>query len=549
MVNRNPPSEPKLGIAAAVVRSLTVVWLFLTMVFDIWWHHTWSGPGPDHAERLDKVYRRQAIRFRATAEALGGILIKVGQFLSSRVDLLPKVFIDEIQSLQDNVAAASWPAIERVLIDELGPLSARFSRLERTPLASASLGQVYRAWLPDGTEAAVKVRRPGIEQAVAADLRAVGFVVALANRFTQFGRTFDLITVLREFRESVDQELDYHREATNTEHIRGILSVFPWVYVPRTFPAWSTARVLTMEFKSGIKITQLETLRAHGHEPSVLAERLIRMYLHMVLVEGFYHADPHPGNIWVNEAGQLLLFDYGMVGRLDLGFKRQMRKLFIAVSQHNSKALLDSMESLGMVLPRADRLHLRERLRYMLDRYYAETLNQLNDLDIARLLRDFAELLHDDAIQVPGELAFLGRTIAILVGLATVLDPDINLISLFAPYTRRFMTEEHGGVAGFAADRMRGVAADVAELPELSNRVLHRLDEGDIETQIRWLDGVQEIRHLRRALDGLTHALYVLGFLFIALLLYERRQVDFAALALAVSAAWAAYARFHRGRH
>ncbi len=548
MVNKPPPSEPKMGITASIVRSLTVIRLFLTMIFDIWWHHAWSGPGPDQAEKLDNVYRRQAVHFRKTAEALGGILIKVGQFLSSRVDLLPKVFIDEIQSLQDNVAAAPWPSIEQVLVDELGPLAARFSRFDPTPLASASLGQVYRAWLPDGSEVAVKVRRPGIEQAVAADLRAVGFIVALANRFTQFGRTFDLMTVQREFRQSVDQELDYLREAANTERIRTILSLFRWVYVPRTFSAWSSARVLTMEFKSGIKITQLQTLRANGHEPSVLAERLIRMYLHMVLVEGFYHADPHPGNIWVNQQGQLLLFDYGMVGTLDLGFKRQMRKLFIAVAQHNSKALLDSMESLGMVLPRADRVRLRERLRYMLDRYYAETLNQLADLDIARLLHDFAELLHDDAIQVPGELAFLGRTIAILVGLATALDPDINLISLFAPYTQRFMTEEHGGVAGFAADRVRGVAADVAELPELSNRVLHRLDEGDIETQIRWLDGVREIRQLRRSLDRLTHALYVLGFLFIALLLYERGQTDFAALALAASAAWTAYARFHRRR-
>jgi len=536
MAKTHEVREPTLGVFATLFRITSVIWLFFSMVFAIWWNHTWSRPGPDTAARREQMYRIQAIRFRRTAETLGGILIKVGQFLSSRVDLLPKPFIDEIQALQDHVAASDWPPIARILREDLGPIEERFLRFEQTPLASASLGQVYRAVLPDGQEVAVKVRRPGIEARVGADLGALGAIVAVTVRFSRFGRTFDLYTVLREFRQSIAEELDYLAESANTEKIRDVLAQYPFVRVPHTYARWSSNRVLTMEFKSGVKVTEIDALRAHGIEPSRVAEQLIQIYLHMVMDEGVYHADPHPGNIWVDWEGNLILFDYGMVGELDSGFKRQLRKLFIAVSRRNAKALLESMDALGMILPKADRVQLRQRLSYMLERYYAETLNQLASLDIPRLLRDFENLLRDDAIQVPGELAFLGRAIAILVGLATTLDPDINLVRMFAPYARRFVTEDNGGVAGFAASKARTMVLDAAELPGLASRVLHRIDEGDLEGQIRWNEGGQEIRRLRQSVDALGHALYTLGLLFAAVLLLGQHRPRLAAAALTATA-------------
>ncbi len=550
MAQANVLYEPRLGISATVGRILSVIWLFVTMVTALWWNHIWSRPGPDRAPLRDALYRRQAIRFRKTAESLGGLLIKVGQFLSSRVDLLPKSFVEEIQLLQDRVTPAPWDGIARTLSQDLGPLEERFFSFDKNPIASASLGQVYRAVLPDGQEVAVKVRRPGIEARVGADLRALSAIVALTVRFSRFGRTFDLYTVLREFRQSIADELDYLAEAANTEKIRDVLKEYHTVTVPRTFPRWSSTRVLTMEFKSGIKINQIDQLQARGIDPSRIAEDLIAIYLHMVMEEGVYHADPHPGNIWVDAQGNLILFDYGMVGQLNIGFKRQLRKLFIAVSRHNAKDLLESMDALGMVLPKADRVQLRQRLAYMFDRYYAETLQQLANLDVPRLLRDFEALLQDDAIQVPGQLAFLGRAIALLVGLATSLDPNINLVRLFAPYARRFVTEDQGGMAGFAANRVRSLALDAVELPSLTSRVLRRIDDGDLDGQIRWSEGSQELRRLRRSIDSLGHSLYVLALLFSAVLLLgqHRSQLATAALALAALTALITWIRRRRER-
>lgn len=510
-----------IGRTAALWRIVVVVWLFVSMVVSIFLGlRRARGLRP---EDRDEIYRIQAQRFRETAEQLGGLLIKVGQFLSSRVDLLPRTFVDEIASLQDHVHPAPWEAIAETLQEELGARFDTFSSFDRTPLAAASLGQVYRARLPDGTEVAVKVRRPQIESIVEADLRALGLIVRLTS-FTRFGRTFDLSTVLREFRQVVAEELDYLHEAENTERIRAVLTGFPFVRVPHTLPLWSTGRVLTMEYWAGVKISEVEAIRRRGIDPSMLAARIIHLYLHMVMDAGVYHADPHPGNLLVTDSGEIVLLDYGMVGTLEIGLKRQLRKLFVGISEQDPQALMESLEAIGMVLPRADRVALRQRLRYMLDRYYAETLTQLAELDVTHLLRDFETILQDEGIQVPGELAFLGRAIAILVGLATQLDPDVNLIRLFAPYAHRFVTEDQGGSAGYVLGKAQGLARDVLQLPRLSARTLRRIDEGELETGLRWREGQRELRRIGRAIERLTRALYQLGFLLLAVLLFGQHR-------------------------
>lgn len=514
-----------IGRTATLLRIAVVVWLFVTMVTAIFFGLR-RARGPRIEER-DLLYRREARRFRETAERLGGLLIKVGQFLSSRVDLLPRSFVDEIASLQDHVHPAPWGAIAETLREEFGDRLEAFRSFDQNPLAAASLGQVYRAALPDGTPVAVKIRRPQIESIVEADLRALGLIVRLTS-FTRFGRTFDLPTVLREFREVVAEELDYHHEAENTERIRAVLTAFPFVRIPRTFLAWSSRRVLTMEYWEGTKISDVEAIRRRGIDPSMIAARIIHLYLHMVMDAGIYHADPHPGNLLVADSGEIVLLDYGMVGTLEVGLKRQLRKLFVGISEQDPQALMESLEAIGMVLPRADRVALRQRLRYMLDRYYAETLTQLAELDVARLLRDFETILQDEGIQVPGELAFLGRAIAILVGLATQLDPEVNLIRLFAPYARRFVTEDQGGAAGYALGKTQVFVRDLTQLPHLSARALRRIDEGELEAGLRWREGQRELGRIGRAIERLTRALYQLGFLLLAVLLFGQHRAHLA---------------------
>ncbi len=522
MADEGKPKQTRRAASTTSVlwRSYRITFLFVSIMVELLWYGlTLRNQPPDVAEpRLDSLYRRQALRFRSQAEQMGGLLIKVGQFLSSRVDLLPKPYLDELAKLQDNVQPARWPAIRARLEHELGPLAESFVWFQETPWAAASLGQVYEAVLADGQRVAVKVQRPGITAIVEADLKALQWVVSLATRLTDFGKTFDLHTVLREFRRLVFEELDYHRELENTERLREDLATYPAVIVPKTYPRVSTGRVLVMEFFRGIKIDHVDALVAAGIPPARVAENVIRLYLHMVLESGLYHADPHAGNILVAPDGSLILLDYGMVGSLDLAAKRNIRHLFVAVSERNPGNLLAAMSSLGMVRPDADLARLRRRITYLLERYYAETLDQLGQLDIPQLLRDFETILRDQAIQVPGYFAFLGRAIAILVGLATAIYPDINLVDLFTPYAQRFVTEEAGGPAGYVSRQAQKYVRTVAELPMTAAQMLHTLQQGELETQIQWTQGTHELQQVRKHTQGIAASIYTVGFVLAGVL-------------------------------
>lgn len=513
----------ELSWISVVYRIYRVVTLFVGIILRIGWAGFWQRNRPDSPEKeafFNDLFTRQAIKFRQTAEQLGGLVIKVGQFLSSRVDLLPKPFIDQLQALQDNVRSAPWPHVRLILEQELGPLHESFLVFDEKPIAAASLGQVYRAALHDGTEVAVKIQRPYIESTVQADLKALSIVVNLLTRFTRFGRVFDLFTVLREFRRVVTQELNYRQELANTELIRKDVVHLGYVIVPKTYAEYSTSRVLTMEFRDGIKINRREELQAHNISPTVVAEEAIHLYLHMVMEAGVFHADPHPGNILVNPDAKLVLLDYGMIGMLDQASRKQMRRLFVAVSKRNPMELQGSMEALGMVRPDGDRAQLRRQIQYLLDRYYAETLDELKSLDLLGLLRDFENLLRTQPIQIPGQFAFLGRAIAILVGLATGLDPDINLVELFAPYAKRFVTEDHGGTLGYTKRMAVDMAHTLLDLPELSSRILKQVENGEIETKVEWKQGIGQLRLMHKGLRSLTQSVYVVGFSLIGTLLF-----------------------------
>lgn len=538
------PVEKSVSTTSALWRSYRITFLFVSIMVELLWYSmTLRNRPPDIADpKFDALYRRQAVRFRKSSEEMGGLLIKVGQFLSSRVDLLPKPYLTELAKLQDRVQAAPWAAIRPVLEHELGPLNTRFVWFSETALAAASLGQVYEAVLITGERVAVKVQRPGIDLIVEADLKALHWVARLATRLTKFGRTFDLHTVLKEFRRIVFEELDYQRELQNTELIRQDLTDYPHVVVPHTYADVSTGRVLVMEFFRGIKIDQVDDLKRANIEPALVAERVIRLYLHMVLESGIYHADPHAGNILVGPGGDLILLDYGMVGSLDVAVKRNIRHLFVAVSGRNTSALLESMAALGMIRPDADLTQLRRRVSYLLDRYYAETLDQLGQLDIPQLLRDFETVLRDEAIQVPGYFAFLGRAIAILIGLATAIYPEINLVDLFTPYARRFVTEEAGGMAGYLSRQGQRYARTLMELPLLSTKVLRSMEQGDLQTQIHWTKGGQELHRLNRTLRGLANSVYVVGFVIAGSLLLTQHpwvgRLFFLSAALALVGGW-----------
>jgi predicted unusual protein kinase regulating ubiquinone biosynthesis (AarF/ABC1/UbiB family) len=527
-----PPSRP-------AVRIFMVLRLFAGILVDFWrlrWVFRMYGPAVGEA-RLEPMMRRQAVRFRETAEIMGGLIVKVGQFLSSRLDLLPKVFVQELQTLQDHVRVAPWPEVRAILEEELGPLDEAFLAFDTTPMASASLGQVYSATAWDGRPLAVKVQRPHIEQIVQADLRALRIVVTLTSRLTNLDRTFDLGRLLAEFRRTVYEELDYVAEAHNLERVRRDTQDLSQLRIPRVHPDHSTKRVLTMERLDGVKISDVDDLTAMGVSRQALAERVIHLYLHMVMDSGFFHADPHPGNLLVQPDGTLVLLDFGMVGQLSPAVRRQIRRLFVGLSERRPGVVVDSLLALGVLHPEADRRRLRSRVAYLLERYYAETLQDMRQTDVESLLADVEQVIREEPIQFPAQFAFLGRAVSMLVGVATHLDPTVNLVSLFAPYARRFVTQDAGGTAGYALGRARDWGQSLTALPPMLARVLHRVEDGELEGTVRWPDGEQALKGLEARLDAVAGAIYTVGLIALGIWLTTLGWTLSALLAWAAAAA------------
>jgi predicted unusual protein kinase regulating ubiquinone biosynthesis (AarF/ABC1/UbiB family) len=503
-----PPTRPATRVAM-------VLRLFLGLLLEFWWLSLSARLENPEAfrNRADQSFRRQAVRLRHTAEQMGGLIVKVGQFLSSRVDLLPPAFVGELQELQDHVQASPWEEVRAVIERELGPVDSVFASWDPEPLASASLGQVYqaRSWADEAL--AVKVQRPHIARIVQADLAALQLVVAITSRITRFGRTFDLGALLDEFRHTVAQELDYQQEAAHARRIAQECAEFPWLVVPRVHEDLSTRAVLTMDLYHGFKITDRSAFQAAQVDPRETAERLIHLYLHMVMDTGFFHADPHPGNFLLAPDGRIVLLDYGMVGEIATATRRQMRLLFVGVSERRPSVVVDSLYALAIVRPEANRRDLRQRVAYLLNRYYAETLQEMRQLDVESLIRDLEALIREEPIQFPAHFAFLGRAISMLVGLATGLDPDVNIIQLFTPYARRFVTGDAGGTAQYVARRAQEWVSSLGTLPPLIARVLRQIEDGDIEAAVRWVRGEEELRGLRRSLGSLSTAAWTLGLL------------------------------------
>ena len=470
--------------------------LFAGFVVEFWWlewRARWLGPDWAAAARRH-LYQRQANRFRRRAVELGGLLIKLGQFLSTRVDLLPPQYTDELASLQDQVPAEPFAAVQKVVETELGrPLAEAFPWFEPAAEAAASLGQVHRARTPSGRLVAVKVQRPGIEEIIAADLTAFGTVVRWARRLPQLRQLGDLDGVYREFAEVTTAELDYVAEGHNAQRVAAELADHPWIHVPTIDWDLSRRRVLTMEYVRGTKLTDRPALLAAGLDPPLLARRLVAAYLDMVLVHGFFHADPHPGNIFALPENHLALVDFGMVGSISPQVKREIRNLFVAVAQRDTDAMVAALVRLGLVRPAADLPTLRRDIEWVMQRYWGLSLGEVANLNVAALTGELRGLIRRQPIRIPASVAYLGRAVGTLVGLATGLDPHLNVVELFTPYARQLVSGD-GGPLEAVWQRLFADVRAVAELPQLANRALRAWTSGQTTVQVQAPELLAELR-------------------------------------------------------
>ena len=393
-------------------------------------------------------HRKWAARFRLLAVQMGGVMIKLGQFLSSRVDILPKEITDELKGLQDEVPAVPWPQIEPILREELGDISRHFAHVEIDPIAAASLGQAHRAWLlpQEGSEeqygapVVVKIQRPHIEEMVRTDLAALQVIARLLMRYGPIRRRANTPALLDEFARTLWEELDYASEAGNAERFARIHADNEQIMIPAIYRDHTTRRVLTLENVETLKMANIASLINAGIDPKAVADVLLDAYFKQVFEEGFFHADPHPGNLfvrplenWRGEPGtrpfRIIFVDFGMVGDIPNLMGDNLRKVMIAVMQRDARQLVETYQDLGFMLPGADIDRIVEAQATVLNRIWGRKLLEISRPDpkeVQELSSEFRDLLFDFPFQIPQDFIYLGRAFGMVVGLVSQLNPEIN---------------------------------------------------------------------------------------------------------------------------
>ncbi len=420
-------------------------------------------------------------RIRAYLEDLGPTFVKLGQILSTRPDMIPRDYIAELKKLQDHVSPVPFAEIKKTVEEELGkPLGELFADFEEEALAAASIGQVHRATLEDGTRVAVKVQRPGIEATIRADLSILYDFARLARSLTSIAEMADPVLLVQEFDRSIMREIDFTTEAHLTEEFRKNLETFDGVSVAEVHWDHTARRVLTMEYFDGVKVSDIDVIKDRGYDRKKLAELISRVTLHTVFHDGLFHADPHPGNLLVQGDQRLALIDFGMVGRFDRQTMQMLRAIAIAMARRDYDALARALLQHGVVDYDVDLLHLSRRLRELF-----RTLRG-GSTSLAQQSEALIDFLREEKLYYQPDLVLLDKTFGTLEGSIRTLSPDLDVSVVFrefAPELGKSLLSPRE-LAQEVALRLVAMEDVLIDIPPLAHRVLGRLDAGKLTTRV-----------------------------------------------------------------
>ncbi|NET37865.1 MAG: AarF/ABC1/UbiB kinase family protein [Cyanothece sp. SIO1E1] len=512
------------------------IWSFVLKLLSARWLYNkswsyWQGL----SEAKQAVRRRaQAIWIRETLLDLGPTFIKIGQLFSTRADLFPTEYVEELSKLQDKVPAFSYEQVEAIIKQDLGEeIATLYRNFDPVPLAAASLGQVHRAQLHSGEEVVAKVQRPGLKKLFAIDLSILKGIARYFQQHPKWGRGRDWLGIYEECCRILWEEIDYINEGQNAASFRRNFRRDSWVQVPRVYWRYTSPRVLTLQYMPGIKISRYEALEAAGLDRKQLARLGAKAYFQQLLNDGFFHADPHPGNIAVSSEGALIFYDFGMMGQIQPITREKLMQTFFGVAQKDADQVVASLVDLGALVPTADMGPVRRSVQYMLDNFMDQPFENQS---VSAISDDLYEVAYDQPFRFPATFTFVMRAFSTLEGVGKGLDPDFNFMEVAKPFATELMTNGKSSESGRFLDELGRQAAQVSStalgLPRRIEETLSQLERGDVRVRVRSSETDRALRRISNVKISNNYALLVGAFILSATILLVNGYIW-----LAVSAA------------
>lgn len=518
------------------------IWAFvLTLLYGLWLNgKPWSYPGGMTDAKKAARRKKQAIWIRETLLDLGPTFIKVGQLFSTRADLFPSEYVEELTKLQDKVPAFSYEQVETIIEQELGKeVPELYRSFDPIPLAAASLGQVHRALLHSGEEVVVKVQRPGLIKLFTIDLEILKGITRYFQNHPDWGRGRDWLGIYEECCRILWQEIDYLNEGRNADTFRRNFRAEDWVKVPRVYWRYTSPRVLTLEYVPGIKISHYEAIETAGLDRKAIAQMGAKSYLQQLLNNGFFHADPHPGNIAVSPDGALIFYDFGMMGKIETNVREQLMETLFGIASKDGSRVVASLVKLGALAATEDMGPVRRSVQYMLDNFMDKPFENQS---VTAIADDLYEIAYDQPFRFPATFTFVMRAFSTLEGVGKGLDPEFNFMEVAQPFAMQLMTEGNGfdptnSLLGEIGRQAAQVSSTALGLPRRIEDTLEKLERGDVRVRVRSIETDRILRRLNGTQMGTSYALIISAFTLSATILYVSGKVVLAAIAALIAGA------------
>jgi predicted unusual protein kinase regulating ubiquinone biosynthesis (AarF/ABC1/UbiB family) len=495
-------------------RTLDIWRTVLTFSWMIWIDgKKWSYIGGKTEAKVKKRTRKRAIWLRESMLQLGPTFIKVGQLLSTRADILPTESVEELSKLQDKVPAFTAEKAKQIIELDLGkPIEEMFGYFDPIPLAAASLGQVHKAQLHTGEEIVVKVQRPGLLKLFAIDLGILKKIAQYFQNHPKYGTGRDWVGIYEECSKILYEEADYLKEGKNADTFRRNFRGDRRIMVPRVYWRYASRRVLTLEYMPGIKVSNYEALEAAGLDRQAIARIGAEAYLEQLLNHGFFHADPHPGNLAVTGKGELIFYDFGMMGQIQSITRDKLLRTFFGIAQKDAEAVVNSLIELGALEVNGDIGPIRRSVQYMLDNFMGQPMDKQS---VASISDDLYDIAYDQPFRFPATFTFVMRALSTLEGLGKGLDPNFNFMEVAKPYATNLMengnSKESGSLSTAFLGELGRQAAQVSNtaiaLPRRIDDTLAKLERGDIRVRIKSQETDRLLRRLSNVGIGAIYAL------------------------------------------